>query len=373
MKKLCLTITCMILTIVLVGGTTAHAISPIQEVTTFVGNGEFTQEDGAALSASFRMPNSIVTLPDGTVLVSDSSNQVIRSIQNDEVNSYAGITFDLDDYGIPIGAWSDGDKELAVFSNPSGMAADEEGNVYVADAENNRIRKISKDGQVTTIAGDGYIGRKGGDGLTARFAYPQDIAIAKDGTLYVADTLNHTIRKITVEGKVSTLNSYSTRAIEVVDGSAEMAGDYLDGKIKHAKFNEPSGLAIDSKGNLYVSDTGNQLIRYIDFSTNRVTTVAGNLDHSSSISESNAMYATGGYSDGKALEASFNFPKGLSVTKENGVIIADSLNHSIRYLLDGNVYTLAENLHNPTDVAIMQDGSILIADSYNNLVSQLEG
>ena len=383
MKKLSLTMTCIILIIALTGGTTVHAISSdkestgesseaLSQISIFAGSGQFDHADGDALSASFRAPYSIVTLPDGRVLVSDSGNQKIRSIHNGEVSTYAGISFENDEYGIPLGGWSDGVRELSAFSRPSGMAADDEGNVYIADADYNLIRKISKDGEATTIAGNGFMGAKDGEGTTARFAYPQDIAIAKDGTLYVADTLNHAIRKITAEGKVSTLNARSTRTVEVVDGSVEWAGDYRDGKIRHAKFNEPSGLAIDSKGNLYVSDAGNQLIRYIDFSANTVTTVAGDKNHSSTISQSDAMYATGGYSDGNALEASFNFPKGLVVTKENGVIIADSLNHSIRYLIDGHVTTIAGDFHNPTDVAIMQDGSLMVADSYNNMVRQIK-
>lgn len=398
MKRLSRTMICIVITMMLIGSTAVNAISPgqglrgnqneiLSRVSTFAGNGAFAQEEGSALSASFRTPYSIVTLPDGTVLVSDSRNQLIRQIAGGEVKTYAGITFELDEFGIPEGGWSDGDKELAVFYHPSGMAADADSNVYIADAENNLIRKISASGKVTTVAGDGFIGDQDGMRQNARFNYPQDVAVAKDGTLYVADTLNHLIRKITVNGEVSTLNAPSIRPVEVVAGSVELAGDYLDGNLEDAKFNEPSGLALDSKGNLYVSDTGNQLIRYIDFAANKVTTVAGNLQQGSAVSQSNALYAAGGYADGSALEASFNFPKGLAVTEENGVLIADSLNHTIRYLLDGQVTTLAgdlngshgningingyNRLHNPTDVAVQQDGSILIADSYNHLIRQL--
>ena len=371
MKNLNKSLLCLTLAIILAGGSTAYAISPGQ------GLGESNNEvlsnitDYAEYGEAFRSPHSIVALPDGSVLVSDSKNHLIRKIANGVVETYGGITLENDDYGMPQGGWSDGDKDLAVFSSPTGITADAEGNVYIADADNNLIRKISSDGKVTTVAGDGFIGNQDGVAGTARFNYPQDVAIANDGTIYVADTLNHVIRKISVHGDVSTLNAPSTRTVEVMAGLAEFAGDYLDGDIHLAKFNEPSGLVIDNKGNLYISDTGNQLIRYIDFSANTVTTVGGNLEQSSFISDSNVLYTTGGHSDGDALKASFNFPKGLAITEENGILIADSLNHTIRYLLNGQVTTLAGDpnlLHNPTDVAVQEDGSILVTDSYNNTI-----
>lgn len=356
----------------------------LSKVDTFAGNGSFALEDGSALSASFGLPYSMATLPDGSIVVSDSRNQRIRKITDGQVQTYAGITFENDIYGNPLGGWSDGNNNLAVFSNPSGITADTQGNVYIADAGNNSIRVISLNGQVTTLAGDGLIGYQDGVGENAKFNHPLDVVVAKDGTLYVADTLNHLIRKITTDGEVSTLNSLSERTVEIIDGMVEFAGDYLDGNLKEAKFNEPSGLALDSKGNLYVSDSGNQLLRYIDFETNTVTTVAGNLQQSIYNSQTNAMYAEGGFADGSALESSFNFPKGLAVTDEGGVLIADSLNHRIRYLFNGTVTTLVgdyngrhgnadginghNQLHNPTDVVVMEDGSILIADNYNNLI-----
>ncbi|MDR7856684.1 stalk domain-containing protein [Tissierella sp.] len=395
MKRTYKTIIYALLVIVLVSSTAVGTVSPGQGLTgsqkevlsrvdTFAGNGRFTLEDGSPFSASFSSPYSVATLPDGSLVVSDSMNQRIRQIKDGQVKTYAGITFEDDIYGNPLGGWSDGSSNLAVFSNPSGLIADRRGNVYVADAGNNSIRVISSNGQVTTVAGDGLIGHQDGAGKNSRFYNPLDVAVAKDGTLYVADTLNHLIRKITTEGEVSTLNAVSQRAVEVMDGLVELAGDYLDGNLQEAKFNEPSGLALDSKGNLYVSDSGNQLLRYIDFEANTVTTVAGNIQKSVSSSQTNVMYAEGGFSDGAALESSFNFPKGLAVTEEGGLLIADSLNHRIRYLLNGCVTTLIgdsrgrygnadgingyNQIHNPTDVLVLEDGSIIVADSYNNLI-----
>ncbi|WP_342508604.1 S-layer homology domain-containing protein [Sporosarcina sp. FSL K6-2383] len=330
------------------------------------GNGGFDFLDGNAMDASFRSPASLVVLADGAVLISDRQNQLIRKLRGGIVSTFAGTTFGLNNWELPEGGLHDAVKETAVFNDPSGMVADREGNIYIADASNHVIRKIATSGEVTTVAGDGLPGDEDGIDGNTRFNQPQDVAIAADGTLYVADTLNHLIRKIEPNGKVTTLNAPSNRPIEVVAGDIESAGDFQDGDLKHAKFNEPSGLAIDSKGNLYVSDTGNQLIRYINFSTNTVTTVAGKSVNNGT------LYADSGYRDGAALEALFHSPSGMTVTAEGGVLIADRLNHSVRYLLNGKVTTLARNgLSYPTDVAV-QDGMILIVDSYHNQIRQIQ-
>lgn len=356
------------------------------EVTTFAGNGDFAHLDSTDLQATFRTPQSLVTLDDGSVLISDRRNQLIRKIKDGDVTTFAGLTLDVNETGLPQGGLHDSEKAKSVFNEPSGMTVDGKGNLYIADANNHVIRKIATNGQVTTVAGNGLIGNQDGLRENSRFYNPQDIAVAKDGTLYIADTLNHVIRKISISGEVSTLNAPSSRPAEVVSGSIEPAGDFQDGKLKDAKFNEPSGLVIDNKGNLYVSDTGNQLIRYIDLSANTVTTVAGNIEKSLAITQSNELYVNGGYADGAALKSRFNFPKGLAITKDNGVLIADSMNHSIRYLLDGKVMTIAGNpqengyadgkyghnlLNYPTDVVVRKDGNILVADSYNNRIRQI--
>lgn len=337
-------------------------------LTTLAGNGTFGYIDGDASTAAFRSPSGLLTLQDGSLLVTDQRNQLIRKIQSDQVSTFAGITFELDEFGVPLGGLYDGEKETAVFNEPAGLAADALGNIYVADARNNSIRKVSKDGQVTTLAGNGLIGDEDGRGEQATFYLPQAIAATSDGTLYVADTLNHLIRKITKDGEVSTLNASSLRAVEVTPGVAELAGDFQDGPLANAKFNEPSGLVLDGKGNLYVSDSGNQLIRYIDFSTNTVTTVAGKKPELTPTS----LYGTGGATDGEALDASFNFPKGLALSDDGGVLIADSLNHAIRYVRNGKVWTIAKGLNHPTDVAVDKQGIIYLTDQDNQLIRQLQ-
>lgn len=189
----------------------------------------------------------------------------------------------------------DGASDLSLFSGPQGIATDAQGNVYVADTGNHSIRKIDPSGNVSTIAGDGVLGKEDGPGSKARFNSPLDVAVAADGTVYVADTLNHAIRSISPSGQVTTLNAASGRAVEVSPGQAAPAGDFADGALAQAKFNEPSGLALDGKGNLYVSDAGNQRIRYIDLQQGTVTTAAG----SGKAEALKDLYVPGGFATGR--------------------------------------------------------------------------
>jgi len=202
------------------------------------------------------------------------------------------------------------------------------------------------------------------------------------GTVYVADTLNHVIRAISPDGKVKTLNAASTRVGEYHPGAVESYGDFRDGPIASAKFNEPSGLALDGKGNLYVSDRGNQRIRYIDLAAGQVTTVAGG-----ATLDKQAAYAEGGFADGTAAQARLNAPEGLTVAADGAVVFADSLNHAIRMVKDGRVSTIAgipaeygsangvassAQFNHPTDVAVLSDGRLVIVDEYGNQVRVLQ-
>ncbi|MFC5451700.1 stalk domain-containing protein [Paenibacillus aestuarii] len=356
------------------------------DVTTLAGIGDFDAKDGDALDAAFRAPSGILQLADGSILVADSRNQTIRRIANGQVTTYAGPALPVatNSLGFPKGYLLDGKSSAAFFDTPTGLSADAKGQVYVADAGNNAIRKIDANGQVTTLAGSGVLGNEDGQGGKATFNHPSDVAVAPDGTVYVADTLNHLIRKITPNGAVTTLNAASTRAVQVRPGEAAFAGDYEDGPLSAAKFNEPSGLALDSQGNLFVSDAGNQCIRYIDLQTNTVTTLAGKpaFANGSSIYGKNELYAPGDYTDGAALQARFDYPKGLAVTSEGGLLIADSLNHAIRYLFHGQVTTIAGTMQTgeadgveqaasfyaPTDVLVTAQGNIVAADTLNNKI-----
>jgi len=358
---------------------------PLIRTLDMAGSGVFDEFDGPAERAEFRHPAGVLVLGDGSVLAADSDNHRIRLIRDGEVSVFAGIPVSavFDEAGLPAGALNDGPAELALFWNPAGLAADKAGNVYVADANNHAIRKISPSGEVATLAGNGVLGHRDGPGGEALFHYPTDVAVDDEGNVYVADTLNHAIRKITPQGEVTTLNALSARSVEVYEGVVAPAGGYADGPLTEALFNEPSGLAIDAKGNLYVSDTGNQRIRYIDFAAGTVTTVAGGGEL-----EANALYVEGAYADGPAAEARFNGPKGIAAAPDGGLFIADSLNHAVRYLKDGRVHTVAGHpggshghrngfdeealLNYPADVAIDASGDLIVADMLNNRIRKIE-
>ncbi|MDF2681335.1 MAG: repeat protein [Brevibacillus sp.] len=363
--------------------------APAPSVVTIAGSGLFGEDNGAALSASFRTPMSIALHPDGTVYIADTKSHLIRKLFQGNMTTYAGFTFSEDSKGFPIGTLYDGSANLSVFQDPQGLALDSQNNLYVADTGNHSIRKITSQG-VRTIGGDGVMGNRDGNGQQARFHAPADLAVAPDGTVFVADTLNHVIRKIAIDGTVTTLNSPSKRTVEISPGDVEPAGDFQDGPLETATFNEPSGICLDAKGNLYVSDTGNQRIRYIDLQQKTVTTVAG---HTSSKYPPNSLYMEGSYADGDADTAQFLFPRGLALTTEGGLIIADSMNHAVRYLHDGKVTTLtgtlgvpqtdmvsatesisspAAPLQLPVDVAVDASGAIWVVDSFRNNVLQIQ-
>lgn len=361
----------------------------LSDVSTLAGIGDFENHDGDALQAAFRAPGSVLQLADGSLLIADTRNHVIRKVKDGQVTTFAGpeIAVLKNNQGFPTGGLLDGKASEAFFNEPTGLALDAKGNVYVADAGNHAIRKIDVNGIVSTVAGNGVPGNKDGKGAEASFNHPSDIAVAADGSVYVTDSLNHAIRKIAVDGRVTTLSAPVSRVIQVRPGEASFAGDYHDGSLSTASFNEPSGLALDSKGNLYVSDTGNQRIRYIDFAIGIVSTIAGSTPaiSASSIYGKNELYAEGDFADGAALKAKFDFPKGLAVTSEGGILIADSLNHSVRYLLNGQVTTLTGTLqtgeadgveqsaefYNPMDVLATTQGNVVVADASNNKIRKI--
>jgi sugar lactone lactonase YvrE len=404
MKRIKNVVATSLLTVVLIGGTSVAASSIAKDglysssdsaqvltsVNNLAGGGDFGDKDADVTLALFRSPHSLSVLPDGSILVADTESQLIRKISGGKVTTIAGASVSKDKQGFPVGGLLDGKADLSFFNHPGGITADAAGNIYIADSDNNAIRKIDAAGNVTTIAGNGVQGSTDGAGKDARLNHPSDVAITKEGTLYVADTLNNAIRKITADGTVSTLNALSVRTVELVAGKKTSAGDFADGALSQAKFNEPSGLALDVKGNLFVSDGGNQRIRYIDLTAGTVKTVAGSAfsKATNSLYEPVSPYATGDYADGAADHALFNRPLGIAVTSEGGLLIADSLNNSIRYLYQGKVSTVAGEVdqysgesngieraakfNSPSDVAVAADGSILVADSFNNKIRSIQ-
>jgi sugar lactone lactonase YvrE len=235
-------------------GLIIRKITPTGAVTTLAGMaGMAGSTDGTGAAARFEGPFGIATDSAGNVYVSDSfndanygtySNTIRKITPAGEVSTFAGTP----------GTWgsSDGTGAAARFSNPAGVATDSAGNVYVADSGNSTIRRISPAGVVTTLAGSaGMSGSTDGTGAAALFTYPEGVATDSADNVYVADTRNDIIRKITPAGVVTT-----------IAGVAGMAGS-TDGTGAAARFNGPRGVATDGAGNVYVADTGNDIIRKI--------------------------------------------------------------------------------------------------------------
>ncbi len=203
-------------------------------------------EDGKGSAASFRGPFSIAIDKNGNIYVADRDNYRIRKITLDgTVITFAGSA----ENDLVIG-YQDGPAAEAQFNKPTGVAVDSSGNLYVADTNNHCIRKITPDGTVSTLAGSPTPGFADGKGKLAQFNLPYGVAVDKDGNVYVADTANHRIRKITPDGTVTTLAGNGQ------PGNA-------DGPAAQAQFRMPQALAVDGKGVIYVADTENNAIRKI--------------------------------------------------------------------------------------------------------------
>ncbi|MFC5509796.1 DUF6923 family protein [Massilia jejuensis] len=236
---------------------TIRRVSPQGVAVTFAGSvGAPGSSDGAGTGARFNMPTRIEADADGNLYVTDTGNSTIRRI------SAAGAVTTLAGAAGECGS-ANGDARNARFCAPQGIALDRQGNLYVADTLNHTVRRIDRANVVTTIAGvAGACGSSDGRGSAARFCEPQDIEVDSAGYLYVADTANSTIREIAPNGEVRT-----------IAGAAEQCGS-ADGTAGSARLCRAAGLALDGGGSLFVADTGNGTVRRINVA-NAVTTVIG--------------------------------------------------------------------------------------------------
>ena len=350
------------LSLVLTLAVPAFAASGIQ-ISDYAGSGETGYRDGPRLQANFSQPYGMAFDKDGNLIIADSYNNRIRMVKGDDVITVAGFSNKKDSFGLPLGGMLDGDALKARFNKPRAVAVDSKGNIFVADSGNHSIRKISGD-KVYTFAGSGKSGYRDETGVKAQFNTPCGIAIDKDDNVYVADSLNNVIRKITPKGVVTTFA-----------GKQSDAGGYKDGPAAEALFNEPSGIEVDKGGEFYVLDGGNQLLRKIG-KDNKVTTVAGS---QGALIEGTSYYS-GGFKDGSS--AMFNFPKGLDIADDGTIFIADTWNHRIRALTtSGEVVTIAGNgtpgrrdgnlsdaeLNGPASVRY-RSGKLYISDMWNNCI-----
>ncbi|MCX7804926.1 MAG: PKD domain-containing protein [Planctomycetota bacterium] len=266
---------------------------------TFAGSsGKPGWNDGIGCAARFNAPQGLAVDPSGNIYVADADNNTIRMMNAaGQVITVAGRA--------GFAGSTNGTRGAARFNSPRSVALDSSGNIYVADTYNNTIRKITPAGVVTTLAGQaGTPGSDDGTGSAARFNVPSGVAVDSGGNVYVADTGNHTVRKITPAGVVTTLA-----------GQAGAPGSD-DGTGSAARFNLPSGMVVDATGNVYVADESNHTIRKIAPNA-AVTTPAGHAGEPGSV-------------DGTGINTRFNFPAGMVVDASGTIYVADSGNHTIR-------------------------------------------
>jgi sugar lactone lactonase YvrE len=301
-------------------GNTIRKITPTGVVSTLAGStGAVGSQDGTGADARFNQPGGLTVDSAGNVYVADTGNATIRKI------TPAGIVTTLAGSAANRGN-RDGVGNTAWFNSPSGVAVDAAGILYVADAMNATIRKITPDGTVSTLAGAaGVPGDADGVGGAARFNFPTGIA-TDNRQIYVADCYNHTIRRIALDGVVTT-----------VAGSAGISGGN-DGTGIYALFNQPAGVAVDpasDAGGFYVADTGNGTIRRV-MPGGAVTTLAG-------------VAGIAGFGDGTGGNALFNQPRGLVVDGNRNLWVVDTGNGAIRKVTpNGVVTTLALTADVPT-------------------------
>ena len=317
------------------------------EVFTIAGTGEEGDKNGPGNEATFYFLSGIAVRADGTIIVAVKDRNKIIGINPDgNVVTIAGTGEEGD---------KDGPGNEATFYYPSGIAVRNDGTIIVADERNHKIRGIDLKGNVFTIAGKGEEADEDGPGNEAMFSYPHGIAIRNDGTIIVADSWNHKIKGIDLNGNVYT-----------IAGTGEEGDE--DGPGNEAMFNYPYDIAIRNDGTIIVVDSYNNKIKGIDLDGN-VFTIAGTGEF--------------GDKDGPGNEATFYYPYGIAIINDGTIIVSDTVNKKIRGIdPDGNVYIIVSTgefgdedgpgneakFNYPSGIAIRNDGTIIVADSYNNKI-----
>ncbi|SPE60035.1 exported hypothetical protein [Verrucomicrobia bacterium] len=340
---------------------------------TVAGNGTYgySGNGGWAGYAEFRFPSDVAVDTTGDLFIADSGNNVIRKVDtNTIITTVAG-----DGYGGYSG--DGGAATQAGLNMPYSVAVDAPGDLFIADLNNKMIRKVDTNGIITTVAGNGYIALitvgysgDGGAATNAELSWPSGVAVYAPGNLFIADSGNNVIRKVDTNGIITTMAG---------NGTNGYSGD--GGAATEAELYSPTGVAVDVGGNLFIADSGNNVIRKVD-TNGIITTMAGN--------------GTNGYSGdgGAATNAALFWPTGVAIDASGNLFIADRFNNVIRKVAtNGTITTLAGNgdgagmgeggysgdggaatnaeLFLPAGVAVDADGNLFVADSGNNVVREV--
>jgi len=334
--------------------------------------GSYRGDAGPALAAELHSPEDVAVDSSGNVYIADSANAVIREITASTgiINYIAGnVTAPTSGAvtGTPnVGYSGDGAAaNLAGLVEPFALALDSSGEVYFAENGDSRIRKIDTKGNISTIAGNGTAGYSGdgSTGTNAELNFPTGVAVDSSGNVYIADLVNLRIRKLTSGGTISTVAG---------NGKYSYSGD--SGQATSAQLNTPQAVAADSSGNLYIADTVNNVVRKVT-AAGVISTIAGN------------GTAGSGGDGGAATSAQLHSPQGIAVDANGGIYIADTQNARVRKITNGTINTVAGSgtagfggdsgaatsaqLNIPAGLAVDGAGNLYIADFSNNRVRKV--
>jgi sugar lactone lactonase YvrE len=343
-------------------GYTVVPLSPSGMIVTFAGDGTtvFKGDAGPAILAGLDEPGFVAVDAGGNVYIADRVHNRIRKVAPDGIiDTYGGN-------GSPGFSGDGGSATLASISNPADVLVDSSGNLLIADYANNRIRKVATNGTITTIAGNGNAGFGGDSGpaTLAQINLPRGLAMDAAGNLFIADTSNHRVRKVSTNGTITTVAG---------NGFSGFSGD--NGPATSASLTFPSGLAVDPAGNLFIADTANQRIRKVAPNGN-ITTIAG------------TGFEQFSGDGGPAVSAGLRNPSGVTIDPNGNVVITDAGSGRIRRIdAAGIINTIAGNgtlfgfsgdggpatgaAMGPLDVAIDSTGNLFIADHGNDRVRKV--
>jgi DNA-binding CsgD family transcriptional regulator/sugar lactone lactonase YvrE len=325
-----------------------HPVTP--SVLTVAGTGvrAFSSDGGKASASALVRPLAVATGRAGELYVAEG-NRIRVVKQNGRIATLAGT-------GAAGSGGDGGPAAQAQLNLPQGLAVDSVGNVYIADTLNNRVRRVALDGTITTVAGSGHAGYSGDGkaGHEAQLNLPTGLAVGSGDTLFIADTANNVVRQLGPDG-----------AIRTVAGTGE-AGYRDAGPAVESVLHAPAGLAFDGEGNLYIADTLNQRVRRMDVN-GQIETVAGTGDPGHVGDGQSGIYAELNLAT-NPLEG---IGQGLAVDSRGNVFIADALNRRVRRLDVRGVITTVAVMKTPLGLAVDAQGVVYVADAEDNRVFRL--
>jgi sugar lactone lactonase YvrE len=348
----------------------------------------FTGDGGPATRARMAEPYGVALDAAGNIYIADTRNNRIRkvTVSTGIITTYAGD-------GTAAFGGDGGAATSASLNQPTGVAVDAAGNLFIADQKNNRIRKVSTSGVISTVVGNGqnavYSGENG-PAVNAHICFPYDVAVDSAGNIYLTDTGNMAVRKVTTDGKIHTFAGVGVSQCGLPGG---FSGDQAQ-TATSANLDNPNGLAVDAAGNVYIADTWNNRVRKVT-AAGVMTTIAGTGATTSKnganvqVNPDGTLKTNGGYNgDGiPASGATLNWPYGVAVDGSGNLYISDYFNYRIREIVGGVITTVAGNglsgydgdggsstvayISDPANVAVDSAGNVYIVDQASNRIRKV--